>query len=974
MGLRLASRFESVLRPTVFTRHISRPVRPVRVRFAATSLEPLEARQMLSVAPVAVDDAYEIGPDGKLSVDVTIPSPIPENPLPPPLAFNESRFVEPAGPFGPPEVVRLVEGGQTVTEPDWFELAEQAGTNQQVIVRDPGSRWTVSNWLDIAARGQGSISVSNGGDVVVRNFTDVGANGGSGGTGLGLVTVSGLGSTWTSQNWMEIGYRNSWGTVRLLDHAAMTINGSPPNPSSGFLVVGDNENGNGVLEVLGQSTLRHNDWLSVGDNGARGTVNVGGGGIIATANWAEIGNNRGLGTVNITGAGSRWTVQNFLTVGENGGRGVLRLADGGNAASNNWVQIGNGNGSDGRVIVGAGSSFGYREYITIGQSLARTAGGTLYVAEGGKVLASAGGQGFGNGPEILNASGGRILGGGSIQGKVTNGGLLSPGGSIGVLTIDGSLLQPAATASTPLGTGVNGTLQFDIGGTARGTGYDGLNVSGAANIAGGKVVLNFVNGFAPHAGDRFTLVDASSATSAPASVEVRGLAPGFQYTLGVENGDVVLVATSDGTSAPQAVQRKGVLANDSDPDGDALTAILVKRPEHGTLAFFSDGSFSYTVGAGFTGDDSFQYKADDGVFESNVATVRLHQDQPAPPNAAPVAADDAYATDEDTRLTVSAFDGVLKNDTDDGLPNPPAKLTASLVTGPSRGTLALNADGSFVYTPNANFFGIDSFTYRASDGSVDSAPAKVTLTVRPVNDAPVANPDSKSARQGVALTFSASDLAANDTDVDRGDTLTVTGVTATDATHGAVTLDNGLVTYTPDKKYTGPATFTYTVSDGHGGTATGMVNVVVTPRRTGTAGTAAGRGSLNGRRQTFAFTLVARAIGRDGDLSVMGMLGFEDRMANVLLRSTDVTRFDINANGKTVTIAGTAVVNGRAGYSFEVTAEDRSASGSNDRFRIRITGPEGSNFRYDSNAGSGSSDWIDRGGNITIFGSKRRDE
>ena len=85
-------------------------------------------------------------------------------------------------------------------------------------------------------------------------------------------------------------------------------------------------------------------------------------------------------------------------------------------------------------------------------------------------------------------------------------------------------------------------------------------------------------------------------------------------------------------------------------------------------------------------------------------------------NDAPAAADDAYSTTEDTPLTVAA-PGVLANDTDpDGDP-----LTAVLVTGPSHGTLTLNANGSFTYTPAANYNGPDSFTYRASDGTADLA-------------------------------------------------------------------------------------------------------------------------------------------------------------------------------------------------------------------------------------------------------------
>jgi VCBS repeat-containing protein len=106
-------------------------------------------------------------------------------------------------------------------------------------------------------------------------------------------------------------------------------------------------------------------------------------------------------------------------------------------------------------------------------------------------------------------------------------------------------------------------------------------------------------------------------------------------------------------------------------------------------------------------------------------------------NIAPVGVDDAYSVDEDNALVVSAATGVLANDTDaNGDP-----LTVNLVSGPANGSLTLNADGSFSYTPDANFFGQDTFTYVANDGEFDSDPVTVTITVDPVNDAPVAVDD-----------------------------------------------------------------------------------------------------------------------------------------------------------------------------------------------------------------------------------------
>ncbi|MBD2325312.1 DUF4347 domain-containing protein [Alkalinema sp. FACHB-956] len=110
--------------------------------------------------------------------------------------------------------------------------------------------------------------------------------------------------------------------------------------------------------------------------------------------------------------------------------------------------------------------------------------------------------------------------------------------------------------------------------------------------------------------------------------------------------------------------------------------------------------------------------------------AKLYKDVP---NKPPVATNDSFTTNEDTPLTVTAANGVLSNDTDADNNT----LTAILVSSPSNGTLTLNTDGSFTYTPNANFNGSDSFTYRTNDGTVNSTNiATVTLNVTAVNDAP----------------------------------------------------------------------------------------------------------------------------------------------------------------------------------------------------------------------------------------------
>ena len=208
------------------------------------------------------------------------------------------------------------------------------------------------------------------------------------------------------------------------------------------------------------------------------------------------------------------------------------------------------------------------------------------------------------------------------------------------------------------------------------------------------------------------------------------------------------------------VAAAGVLANDSDVDGDGLHAVVASGTTHGDDAERGDGSFTYTPAANYYGADSFSYKAPDAALDSNVATVSIVVN---PVNDAPVAANDSYSTNEDTQLTVEIAASVLGNDSDvDG-----DSLHAVLVSSPSHGTLVLNANGSFTYAPAANYNGTDSFTYKASDGMASSNVATVTITVTAVNDAPTAQNQSVSVTYGssIAITLGAQDQENDPADV-----------------------------------------------------------------------------------------------------------------------------------------------------------------------------------------------------------------
>jgi hypothetical protein len=166
-----------------------------------------------------------------------------------------------------------------------------------------------------------------------------------------------------------------------------------------------------------------------------------------------------------------------------------------------------------------------------------------------------------------------------------------------------------------------------------------------------------------------------------------------------------------------------VLANDSDPDGDPISLVGATDGSHGSVNCVA-GVCTYTPAPDYNGTDSFTYTISDGRGASDSGTVNVMVGEVNDP---PTAELDAYSTNEDSVLTESA-PGVLGNDLD----KDSSELTAGLVTGPASGTLTLNEDGSFTYTPFANFNGTDSFTYRAGDGEANSEPATATITVNPV--------------------------------------------------------------------------------------------------------------------------------------------------------------------------------------------------------------------------------------------------
>lgn len=273
------------------------------------------------------------------------------------------------------------------------------------------------------------------------------------------------------------------------------------------------------------------------------------------------------------------------------------------------------------------------------------------------------------------------------------------------------------------------------------------------------------------------------------------------------------------------VSAPGILENDNDIDGDELHVHIVAGipAKEGSLAIDTlTGAFSFTPALNFYGTTGFSYQASDGSLRSSVVEVTIIVE---PVNDPPVVADDSYRTDEDRTLSVSSGDGVIANDHD---PDSTDNLTVSLEDSVAHGTLSLNADGSFQYVPESNYNGTDMFTYRLSDGTTDAANiGTVTITVKPVNDAPTVSKDLYHAREDVVLTVGAPGVLSNDTDVD-GDDLTAVLVTGIDASDGTLDFNSdGSFEYRPSKNFFGSVVFTYRATDGAANSAVANVMILV---------------------------------------------------------------------------------------------------------------------------------------------------
>jgi VCBS repeat-containing protein len=219
----------------------------------------------------------------------------------------------------------------------------------------------------------------------------------------------------------------------------------------------------------------------------------------------------------------------------------------------------------------------------------------------------------------------------------------------------------------------------------------------------------------------------------------------------VANNDSYTTLEDTPLTVPPAA---GILTNDTDVSPQTLTAVLVSNVTHGTLSLSINGGFTYTPYTNYNGSDSFTYSAHDGLTTGNVATVTINI---TPVNDPPFVRNNSTNTLEDVSVTIK----VLGNDSD-----PEGTLLTLTGTSTTNGTAVISGT-NVVFRAATNFNGVVVFSYTVSDGT-NSATANVTVTVAPVNDAPVSYNDTYTTLEDVPLIVPpAGGVLTNDVDVDR---------------------------------------------------------------------------------------------------------------------------------------------------------------------------------------------------------------
>lgn len=374
---------------------------------------------------------------------------------------------------------------------------------------------------------------------------------------------------------------------------------------------------------------------------------------------------------------------------------------------------------------------------------------------------------------------------------------------------------------------------------------------------------------------------------------------------------------------PLTISPSTLLNNDTDKNGDRLTIVSVQNAAHGTVSLVS-GNVVFTPAANYNGPASFSYTVSDGNGGTSTATVSVNI---CSVNDAPDAVNDNIAATAAGPVTISAAT-LLANDKDiEG-----DAITIKSVQSAVNGTVAL-VNGQVIFTPNAGFSGAASFTYTISDGKGATDVATVCLTIPKLNANPDALNDTITGNEDSLLVISPLTLLANDTDAD-GNTLTISSVQG--AVNGTVALVGSNVVFTPAANYNGPASFTYTITDGQGGSDTATVNLNICPVNDApvvgsSAVTVSEEGLVNG---------IVDTIGDPADLTdvtvVTGSIAVSDADSASLTISLIAPTQQYSSHGTLITWSGVGsnILVGNAGAETIATI----SIDNNGQYRFTLTG------------------------------------
>ena len=274
-------------------------------------------------------------------------------------------------------------------------------------------------------------------------------------------------------------------------------------------------------------------------------------------------------------------------------------------------------------------------------------------------------------------------------------------------------------------------------------------------------------------------------------------------TIKVNSVNDIPTATSLNLSTNEDIAVAVTLAG-SDIDGDVITYDVETTPANGTLSGTMP-NLTYTPNANFAGVDSFFYVVNDGKVDSNLTTVTITV---AGINDAPTANNQVVSLNEDTSQAIFLVGGDIDGDT----------LSYRVTSQPTNGALT-GSNNALVYAPNLDFNGSDSFTFVTNDGTVDSAPATVSINVIPVNDAPVANGQNLTLNEDSSIA-----VLLNATDEDN-DPLTY--IINQSPTHGVLEGTAPQLTYRPNANFNGNDSFSFSANDGSASSTVVQVNLTV---------------------------------------------------------------------------------------------------------------------------------------------------